>query len=81
MEAPILWPPDVNSQLIGKDSYAGKNQKQKENRVAENEMVRWLDNINDLMNMNLAKLGQKDSVGQGCLACCSPWGCKESDIT
>ena len=24
-EAPILWPPDVNSQLIGKDPGAGKN--------------------------------------------------------
>ena len=25
MEAPILWPPDVKSQLIGKDPDAGKN--------------------------------------------------------
>ena len=24
-EAPILWPPDVKSQLIGKDPYAGKD--------------------------------------------------------
>ena len=24
-EAPILWPPDVNSQLIGKDPEAGKD--------------------------------------------------------
>ena len=22
-----------------------------------------------------------DSKGQGCLECCSPWGCKESDMT
>ena len=22
-----------------------------------------------------------DSEGQGSLACCSPWGCKESDMT
>ena len=22
-----------------------------------------------------------DGVGQGSLACCSPWGCKESDMT
>ena len=22
-----------------------------------------------------------DSEGQGSLACCSPWGCKESDVT
>ena len=71
----------MNSQLIGKDSYAGKDRKQKENRVAENEMVRQLDNISNLMDMNLGKLGQKDSERQGCLACCGPWGCKESDIT
>ena len=38
-EAAILWPPDVKSWLIGKDPDAGKDQKQKENRVAEDEMV------------------------------------------
>ena len=38
-EAAILWPPDVKSWLIGKDPNAGKDQKQKENRVAEDEMV------------------------------------------
>ena len=40
VEAPILWPPDVKSQLIGKDHDAGKDWGQKENRVAKNEMVR-----------------------------------------
>ena len=39
-EAPILWPPDVNSQLIGKDPGAGKNWRQEEKRAAEDEMVR-----------------------------------------
>ena len=29
-EAPLLWPPDVKSQLIGKDLDAGKDRKQKE---------------------------------------------------
>ena len=29
-EAPVLWPPDVKSQLIGKDPDAGKDWKQKE---------------------------------------------------
>ena len=38
-EAPILWPPDVKSQLIGKDPGAGKDGKQKK-RVAEDDMVR-----------------------------------------
>ena len=38
-EAPILWPPDVKSLIIGKSSDAGKDFKQKEKRVAENEMI------------------------------------------
>ena len=39
-EAPILWPPDAKSQLIGKDPDAGKDWGQKEKGVAEDEMVR-----------------------------------------
>ena len=38
---------------------------------------RWLDGINDLMDMNLGEL--PDGEGQGSLACCSPWGHEESD--
>ena len=38
-EAPMLWPPDVKGQLIGKDSDAGKDWRQ-ENRAAEDDMVR-----------------------------------------
>ena len=40
-EAPILWPLDVKSQLIGKDPEAGKDGHQKEKEAAEDEMVRW----------------------------------------
>ena len=39
-EAPILWPPDTKSQLIGKDSDAGKGWGQEEKKVTEDEMVR-----------------------------------------
>ena len=39
-EVPILWPPDVKSQMTGKDTNAGKDWMQKEKRVAEDEMVR-----------------------------------------
>ena len=39
-EAPILWPPDVKSQLIGKDPEAGKDWRQEEKRAAEDEMVK-----------------------------------------
>ena len=38
-EASILWPPDVKSQLIGKNTDAVKNWRQKEKGPAEDEMV------------------------------------------
>ena len=37
--------------------------------------IRWLDSINNSMDMNLSKL--EDGVGQGSLACCSSWNHKE----
>ena len=40
-EAPILWPPDVKSGLIGKDPDAGKNLGHEEKKVTEGEMVEW----------------------------------------
>ena len=39
-EAPILWPPDAKSQLIGKDPDAGKDRRQEEKGTTEDEMVR-----------------------------------------
>ena len=39
-EAPILWPPDVKSRLIGKDPDAGKDWRQEEKRAAEDKMVK-----------------------------------------
>ena len=41
--------------------------------------MRWLDGITDLMDVSLSELGVGD--GQGGLACCSSWGCKELDMT
>ena len=52
-EAPVLWPPDVKSQLIGKDPDAGKDWGQEEKRATEDEM---LDGITDSMDMSLSKL-------------------------
>ena len=40
-EAPILWPLDVKSQLIGKDPDAGKDLGQGEKGATEDEMVGW----------------------------------------
>ena len=41
--------------------------------------MRWLDGITKLMDMSLSKL--QDGEGQGSLACFSPLGCKELDMT
>ena len=76
-EAPILWPPDVKSQLIGKDPDAGKDWRQEENRTTEDEMVGWHHQLNGHEFEQV--LG--DGEGQGGLPCCSPWGHKESDMT
>ena len=47
--------------------------------TTEDEMAGWLDGITYSVDMSLSKLGIGD--GQGGLACCSPWGHKELDIT
>ena len=40
-ETPILWPPDVKSWLVGKDTDPGKDWRQEEKRTTEDEMVGW----------------------------------------
>ena len=40
--------------------------------------MRWLDGITDSTDMSLSKLQE---LVQGSLAYCSPWDCKESDMT
>ena len=76
-EAPILWPPDAKCRLTGKDPDAGKDWWQKEKRVTEDEMVGW----HRLLNGHEFEQTPGDNERQGSLVCCSPWGCKESDMT
>ena len=52
-EAPVLWPPNVKSRLIGKDPEAGKDWRQTEKAVTE---MKWWDSITDSMETNLSKL-------------------------
>ena len=76
-ETPILWPPDGKSWLIWKDPDAGKDWGQEEKGPTEDEMVGWYHRLDGL------GFGWTPGVGdgQGGLACCSPWGHKESDMT
>ena len=76
-ETPILSPPDVKSQLIRKDPDAGKDWRQEEKGMTEDKMVEWHHWL-DGHEFQQA-VGVDD--GQGSLASCSPWGCKESDMT
>ena len=46
VEAPILWPPDANCWLIGKDPDAGKDWGQKEKEETEDAMVGWHHQLN-----------------------------------
>ena len=42
----VLWPPDVKNWLLGKDSDAGKDWRQEENGMVEDEMVEWHHRLN-----------------------------------
>ena len=76
-EAPILCPPDAKNWLIGKDPDDGKDWRQEEKEMTEDEMVGWHHRL-DAHEFEQA-LGVGD--GQGSLVCCSPRGYKESDMT
>ena len=76
-EVPILWPPDAKNWLIGKDPDAGKDWRQEEKGMTEDEMVGWHHQLNG-HNFEQAP---GDGERQGSLACCIPWGRKELDMT
>ena len=76
-ETPVFWPHDAKNWLTGKDPDAGNDWSQEENGTTEDEMVGWYHRLDGHEFEQAPGVGD----GQGSLACCSPWGHKESDIT
>ena len=76
-ESPILWPCHAKSWLTGKDSDAGRDWGQEEKETTEDEVAGWHHWLNG------CGFGWTPGVGdgQGGLACCYSWGCKEWDMT
>ena len=75
-ETPILWPPDVKSWIIRKDSDVGKDWRQE-----EKGMTGWHGGWRQWLNEHEFEQASGDGEGQRSLVCCSPWGYKESDMT
>ena len=76
-ETPILWPPDVKNWLIWNDPDAGRDWRQEEKGMTEDEMVGWHHQLDG----HEFEQTPGDGEGQGSLACCSPWGCNEFNTT
>ena len=77
VETPVLWPPHAKSWLIGKDFDAGRDWGQEEKGMTEDEMAGWHHQLDGHEFEWTPGVGD----GQGGLACCNSWGCKESDTT
>ena len=76
-EALILWPPDVKNRLFGKGPDGGKDWLQEEKGIIEDEVVGWHHWLNGHEFEQALGVGD----GQVSLACWSPGGRKESDMT
>ena len=77
-EASILWPLHTKSRLIGKDLDAGKDWRQEEERMREDEMAGW---HHHQLNGHEFVQTPGDTEGQGSLAYCSLWGGKQLDTS
>ena len=77
VETLILGLPDAKSWLTGKDHDAGKDRGQEEKGTTEDEMVGWHHQLTE------HGFGWTSGVGygQGGLACCGSWGCKEMRLS
>ena len=76
-ETLIFWPPDAKSWLVWKAPDAGKDWRQEEKGMTEDEMVGLHHQLNGHGFGWTLAVGD----GQGGLACCGLWGRKESDTT
>ena len=74
VETPIIWSPVAKNWLTGEKPDAGKHWRQEEKGMTEDEIVGWHHQLNGHEFEQAPGVGD----GQGSLACCSPWGCKES---
>ena len=76
-EAPIHWPPDVKNWLIRKDHDAGKDGRQEEKGMTDDERAGLHHWLNGRESERTPGVGD----GQGGQACCDSWGHKELDTT
>ena len=72
-EVPVFWPPDTKNWLIGEDCDAGREGRQEEKGITEDEMIGWHHQLKGQVWTS----GVGD--GQGSLMCWSIWSWKESD--
>ena len=77
VETPIFWSPDVKNWLTGKDPDAETDWRREEKGSTEDDIVGWHHRLNRHEFEQAPGVGD----GQGSLAYCSAWGCKESDTT
>ena len=70
VETLILWPPDANSQLIGKDLDAGKDWGQDNKGSTEDKMFGWHQRLSGHESKQIPGY----SEAQRSLVCCNPWG-------
>ena len=76
-ESPIPWLPDVKNWLLWKDPDARKDWRQEEKGITEDEIVGWHHQLNGHESEQAPGVGDD----QRSLACCSPWGGQELDMT
>ena len=67
-----MWPPDAKSRPLRKDPDAGKDWKQEEKGIIEDQMVGW----HHWVNGHEFEQTLREREGQGSLVCCSPWDCR-----